>query len=61
MNLFKRMKEKRLQKRYQQLLEQGMQAQRNGDMRLYAEISVNADQAYQQLLQWQTKQKHSVA
>lgn len=42
LNLFRPNREKRLRKEYDQLLQQGMQAQRNGDMQRYAELSVQS-------------------
>ena len=41
--LFKSDPTKKMRKQYDQLLEQGMHAQRNGDMRLYAELTEKAE------------------
>lgn len=40
---------KKLDKAYEAKLEQAMQAQRNGDMKLYAAISVEAEELIQQI------------
>ncbi|MDF2177008.1 DUF6435 family protein [Aliiglaciecola sp. CAU 1673] len=40
---------KKLRKQYDTLLEQGMQAQRAGNMRLYAELSAKAEALWQQI------------
>ena len=47
---------KKLQKAHAQKLEQAMHAQRNGDMRSYAEITNEADQLWKQI---QSLQKNS--
>lgn len=39
----------KLQKQYNEKLEAAMSAQRNGDMRLYAELSAEADELYKSL------------
>lgn len=41
--LFKKDPTKKMRAEYNKLLEQGMHAQRNGDMRLYAEITAKAE------------------
>ncbi len=40
---------KKLKKQYADKLEQGMQAQRNGDMRLYAELTAEAEAMYKEI------------
>lgn len=40
---------KKLKKQYADKLEQGMNAQRNGDMRLYAELTAEADTIYKEI------------
>lgn len=40
---FKKDPTKKMRAEYNKLLEQGMHAQRNGDMRLYAEITAKAE------------------
>ena len=47
--LFKRDPRKKLEEEYHQLLEKAMQAQRSGDIRLYSELSEQADGVHQQL------------
>ncbi len=42
---------KKLKKQYAEKLEQAMQAQRNGDMRLYAELTTEANNLYKQIQQ----------
>lgn len=42
-SLFKSNPTAKLEKKYNRLLEQGMQAQRSGDIRLYSELSKQAD------------------
>lgn len=41
--LFKKDPAKKMRAEYDKLLEQGMHAQRNGDMRAYAEITAKAE------------------
>jgi len=40
---------KKLKKQYADKLEQGMHAQRNGDMRLYAELTTEAETIYKEI------------
>jgi hypothetical protein len=40
---------KKLKKQYAEKLEQGMNAQRNGDMRLYASLTAEADSLYKEI------------
>ena len=40
---------KRLDKEYKSLLEQGMQAQRNGDMRAYADLTERANKLLKEI------------
>jgi hypothetical protein len=40
---------KKLKKQYAEKLEQGMHAQRNGDMRLYAELTTEAEALYKEI------------
>lgn len=47
--LFKSDPNKKLRKKYDQLLEQAMHAQRNGDMRLYAELTQQSEALWQQI------------
>ena len=42
-SLFKKDPRAKLQKKYQEILERAMQAQRKGDIRLYSELSDKAD------------------
>ncbi|MDP5134394.1 DUF6435 family protein [Rheinheimera baltica] len=42
---------KKLRKAYDQKLEQAMHAQRNGDMRLYADLTAESEQIWQQIQQ----------
>lgn len=42
-SMFKKDPSAKLQKEYQEVLEQAMQAQRKGDIRLYSELSDKAD------------------
>lgn len=53
--LFKSDPSKKLQKQYDQLLEQGMQAQRNGDMRLFAERTAEANAVLEKIQQAKAK------
>lgn len=48
---------KKLQKQHEKKLEQAMHAQRNGDMRAYAQLSVEAEQIHQQWLALQQSNK----
>jgi predicted transcriptional regulator len=47
--LFKANPSKKLRKQYDSLLEKGMQAQRKGDIRLYAELTNEAETLWQQI------------
>jgi uncharacterized lipoprotein len=47
--LFKANPSKKLRKQYDILLEKGMQAQRKGDIRLYAELTNEAETLWQQI------------
>ena len=50
-NIFKSNPINKLNKQYQQLLTQGMEAQRNGDIRKYAELTEQAEKLYAQIKQ----------
>lgn len=50
-NIFKSNPTKKLNKQYQQLLTQGMEAQRSGDIRKYAELTEKAEKIYSQIKQ----------
>ncbi len=41
---------KKLQKRYEALLTSAQEAQRNGDIRRYSELSAEADALYEQIV-----------
>lgn len=47
--LFKTDPSKKLRKQYDILLEKGMQAQRKGDIRLYAELTNEAETLWKQI------------
>lgn len=47
--LFKANPSKKLRKQYDILLEKGMQAQRKGDIRLYAELTNEAETLWKQI------------
>lgn len=47
--IFKSHPIKKYQKEYQQLLQDAMQAQRGGDIRLYSELSEQADKLYKKI------------
>lgn len=47
--LFKSDPLKKLRKQYDIALQDAMQAQRHGDIRLYSELSTEADKIYQQI------------
>jgi hypothetical protein len=47
--LFKANPSKKLRKKYDILLEKGMQAQRKGDIRLYAELTNEAETLWKQI------------
>lgn len=48
-SLFNKNPKEKLQKKYQEVLELAMQAQRKGDIRLYSELSDKADVIAKQL------------
>ena len=48
-SLFNKNPKEKLQKKYQEILELAMQAQRKGDIRLYSELSDKADVIAKQL------------
>lgn len=50
-NIFKSNPIHKLNKQYQLLLTQGMEAQRNGDIRKYAELTEQAEKIYSQIKQ----------
>ncbi|ASP40630.1 hypothetical protein CHH28_19035 [Bacterioplanes sanyensis] len=50
-SFFKTDPTKKLRQQYQRKLEQAMQAQRNGDMRSYAQLSSEADSLYRDIQQ----------
>jgi hypothetical protein len=47
--LFKSNPAKKLQRQYDKVLEQSMHAQRKGDMRLFAELTSQAEQLWRQI------------
>lgn len=47
---------KKLKKSYDQKLEQAMYAQRNGDMRLYADLTAESEAIWQQIEKLQQQQ-----
>lgn len=47
--LFKKDPKEKLNKEYKALLEQAMQAQRNGDIRTYSELSEKADKIFKEM------------
>jgi len=47
--LFKSDPQKKYRKAYYKILYDAMQAQRSGDIRLYAELSTEADEIYQKI------------
>ena len=53
LGLFKKDPLKEMNKEYEGLLKQGMEAQRNGDMRLYAELATKADELYKKIQTYQ--------
>lgn len=48
-NLFKPDPLKKLRKAYSALLTEAMQAQRNGNIRLYSELTAKAEQTYKEI------------
>lgn len=46
---------KKLRKSYDQKLEQAMHAQRNGDMRLYADLTAESEQIWHKIEQLENK------
>ena len=48
-SLFKSNTTVKLENQYRQLLQQGMEAQRSGDIRLYSELSKQADDVLKQI------------
>jgi len=42
---------KKLEKKYSQLLEKAMNAQRNGDIALFATLSSEADEVYKEIIE----------
>ncbi|MDP4548820.1 MAG: DUF6435 family protein [Marinobacter sp.] len=51
LSFFKKDPAKKLKKQYATLLERAMQAQRNGDIRTYSELSAEAEEVYKQIQQ----------
>lgn len=49
--LFKKDPTKKMRAEYDKLLEKGMHAQRNGDMRLYAELTAEAEALWKKIEQ----------
>jgi hypothetical protein len=47
--LFKTDPLKKLRKEYERVLQDAMEAQRHGDIRLYSELSTEADKIYQKI------------
>ncbi len=47
---------KKLRKAYDQKLEQAMHAQRNGDMRLFADLTAESEELWQKIEQLQQQQ-----
>jgi hypothetical protein len=56
-SLFKRDPAKKLRKVYMAKLEQGMQAQRRGDIKSYSLIASEADVMYQEILKLEANNK----
>ncbi|WP_417226832.1 DUF6435 family protein [Amphritea sp.] len=54
-SIFKSNPSKKLDKQYKSTLEEAMQAQRNGNIERYSELSVEADKLYQQILAMEKK------
>lgn len=50
---------KKLRKAYDQKLEQAMHAQRNGDIRLYADLTAESEEIWQQIEQLEKPAAHS--
>jgi len=57
-SLFKKDPAKELKKKYMLKLEQGMNAQRNGDIRTYSEISLEAETILKELDALESKNKN---
>lgn len=53
-NLFKKSPSKKLEKQYNKLLEQARDAQRSGDIKLYAELSAQAEEVWKRIEQVKT-------
>ena len=50
---------KKLRKAYDQKLEQAMHAQRNGDMRLFADLTAESEEIWQKIQQLEKTAAHS--
>ncbi len=48
-NLFKKSPSQKLEKEYNKLLEQARDAQRSGDIKLYAELSAQAEEVWKRI------------
>ena len=48
-NLFKKNNEKKLQNEYENLMSKAVDAQRNGNIKLYAELSFKADEVLKKI------------
>ena len=53
--LFKKDPIKKLEEEYKRLLEQGMRAQRNGDMRSYADLTQRANEKLKELTEYKAE------
>jgi hypothetical protein len=49
---------KKLKKAHAKILEEGMHAQRNGDMALFAKLSSEAEKIYQEILEKEKEKVH---
>ena len=56
-SLFKKDPIKKLNKKYNTLLEQALQAQRNGDIRLYSSITAEADELLKKIRKLESEKK----
>lgn len=49
LSLFKKQPTKKLEKQYNRMLEQARDAQRSGDIKLFAELSAKAEEIWQEI------------
>lgn len=56
-SIFKKDPLKKLKKFHALALEQGMHAQRNGDIKAYSKLAVEADEIYKQIVEIEAKEK----